>query len=158
MEVVAYDPYLTGESWVALGLQNMDFHELLAQSDFVSLHVPLTVDTQSLLGAAELAAMKSGTYLVNCARGGLVDEVALVQALQSGQLAGAALDVFEQEPVTESALLKAPNVILTPHVAASTREAQAQVAVDIAAQVVDFFAGRPVAYPINPDVLRPAAV
>jgi D-3-phosphoglycerate dehydrogenase len=100
--------------------------------------------------------MKRGSYVVNCARGGLVDAEALAEALTSGHLAGAAIDVFETEPPEGSPLLTAPNTILTPHVAASTREAQAQVSTDIAAQILDFFAGRPVSYPVNPSVLRKA--
>jgi D-3-phosphoglycerate dehydrogenase len=97
--------------------------------------------------------MKRGSLLVNCARGGLVDEGALAAALVSGHLAGAALDVFEQEPLLDSPLLTAPNLILTPHVAASTREAQAQVSTDVAEAVLDFFAGKPPAFPVNPTVL-----
>jgi D-3-phosphoglycerate dehydrogenase len=156
MNVVACDPYISGETWVSLGLHSMDFHEVLASSDVVTLHVPLSAETRNLIGPAELVKMKEGAYLVNCARGGLVDEGALAQALTRGQLAGAALDVFEREPPVDSPLLSAPNVILTPHVAASTREAQAQVATDIAVQVLDFFSGKPVAYPVNPSVLRHA--
>ncbi len=158
MEVAACDPYLSGEIWVSLGLHGMDFHELLATSDVVTLHVPLTPETRNLIGAAELVRMKDGAYVVNCARGGLVDEQALAEALHAGRLAGAALDVFEQEPPEGSPLLSAPNAILTPHVAASTREAQAQVATDIATQILDFFSGRPVAYPVNPSVLRKETV
>jgi D-3-phosphoglycerate dehydrogenase len=154
MDVIAFDPYLTSADWEALGLRGGTFEELVATADFITIHVPLGTETRNLLGGAELARMKEGAYLINCARGGLVDEAALAAALVSGHLAGAALDVFEQEPLTDSPLLEAPNLILTPHVAASTREAQTQVSTEIAEQVVDFFAGRPVAYPINPAVLR----
>jgi len=154
MEVVAYDPYLPGDAWVSLGVPQLDLPELLATSDVVTLHVPISSETRHLVGKTELRSMKPGSYLVNCARGGLVDELNLAAALRDGHLAGAALDVFEQEPLQDSPLLAAPNVILTPHVAASTQEAQAQVSTDIAAQVLDFFAGRPVAYPVNPSVLR----
>jgi D-3-phosphoglycerate dehydrogenase len=129
-------------------------HHLLATSDIVTLHVPLNAETRNMLDQKELDTMKEGSYLVNCARGGLVNEAALARALAGGHLAGAALDVFEDEPLQDSPLLDAPNTILTPHVAASTREAQAQVATDIALQVLDFFAGRPVAFPVNPSVLR----
>jgi len=156
MDVVAYDPYLPAQAWDALGLRHTSLEELLGTADVVTIHVPLMDETRLLLDKAALARMKRGAYLVNCARGGLVDEAALADALGSGHLAGAALDVFEQEPLTDSPLLDAPNLILTPHVAASTREAQAQVSTDIAAQVLDFFAGKPVAYPINPSVLRKA--
>jgi D-3-phosphoglycerate dehydrogenase / 2-oxoglutarate reductase len=157
MHVIATDPYLTDEEWTRLGLRGVSFDELLAHSDVVTLHLPLVDETRGLIGRAELARMKAGAYLINCARGGLVDEIALCETLTSAHLAGAALDVFEQEPLIDSPLPAAPNVILTPHVAASTREAQAQVSTDIAIQVVDFFAGRPVTSPINPAVLRKVA-
>jgi D-3-phosphoglycerate dehydrogenase / 2-oxoglutarate reductase len=156
MDVVVYDPYLSEEAWQASGLQRVDLDELLRTSDFVTVHVPLVTETRHLIGHAQLAQMKTGSYLVNCARGGLVDPGALAAALVSGHLAGAAIDVFEAEPPDDSPLLSAPNTILTPHVAASTREAQAQVSTDIAAQILDYFAGRPVSYPVNPSVLRKA--
>jgi D-3-phosphoglycerate dehydrogenase len=153
IEVIASDPYLSDDDWRRLGLRSGELGELLESVDIVTLHLPLTPETRHLIGAGELARMRRGSYLINCARGGLVDEAALYDALASGRLAGAALDVFEEEPPSASPLLTARNVILTPHVAASTREAQAQVSADIATQVVDFFAGRPVSYPVNPSVL-----
>jgi D-3-phosphoglycerate dehydrogenase len=156
MDVVVYDPYLTEEVWQSSGLHRVGFTELLTTSDFVTVHVPLVAQTNHLIGAEQLTEMKKGSYLVNCARGGLVDPEALAQALTSEHLAGAAIDVFETEPPEGSPLLNAPNTILTPHVAASTREAQAQVSTDIAEQILDFFAGRPVSYPVNPSVLRKA--
>lgn len=156
MEVLACDPYLPDTAWISIPVRRSDARELLSTSDVVSLHTILTEETRNLIGETELSCMKRGAYLVNCARGGLVDEAALARSLSEGQLAGAALDVFEQEPLLDSPLLSAPKLILTPHVAASTREAQDQVSADIAQQVVDFFAGRPVAYPINPSVLREA--
>jgi D-3-phosphoglycerate dehydrogenase len=149
LDVVACDPYVPVEEWLALPARPVDAAELLATSDIVSLHLTLTEETRDLIGSAELAAMKPGSLLINCARGGLVDEDALAQSLQSGHLAGAALDVFQTEPPEGSPLLTAPNVILTPHVAASTREAQERVSTEIAVQVLDFFAGRSVAYPVN---------
>jgi D-3-phosphoglycerate dehydrogenase len=156
MDVVVYDPYLSEDAWRASGFQRVDLDELLRTSDFVTVHVPLVAETRHLIGRAQLTHMKAGSYLVNCARGGLVDPVALAESLTSGDLAGAAIDVFETEPPEDSPLLSAPNTILTPHVAASTREAQAQVSTDIAAQILDYFAGRPVSYPVNPSVLRKA--
>ncbi len=156
MDVVVYDPYLTAEQWQTSGLHRVGFTELLTTSDFVTVHVPLVSQTKHLIGAARLAEMKEGSYLVNCARGGLVDPDALAEALFSHHLAGAALDVFETEPPEGSPLIHAPNTIFTPHVAASTREAQAQVSTEIAEQILDFFAGRPVTYPVNPSVLRKA--
>lgn len=153
LHVVAHDPYLPAEVWGERGLESMGLDELLATSDIVTIHVPLMPATRNLLDAARLERMKPGALLINCARGGLVDEQALAAALASGSLAGAAIDVFVEEPPANSPLLTAPNAILTPHVAASTREAQVHVSADIAAQIVDFFAGRPVAYPVNPSVL-----
>jgi D-3-phosphoglycerate dehydrogenase len=149
LDVTAFDPYLSSETWTSNGLRQIGLDELIETSDIVTLHVPLMEETRGLLGQAELARMKPGAFVINCARGGLVDERALADALAEGRLGGAALDVFVDEPVQDSPLLGAPNLILTPHVAASTREAQDQVAVDIAAQVIDFFAGKPVAYPVN---------
>ncbi len=154
MDILAHDPYLGAEQWLSLGLHPVTLETLLARSDFVTLHLPLSDETRNLIGARELDTMKPGSYLINCARGGLVDEGAVVAALESSHLAGAAFDVFEREPLANSPLLDAPNTILTPHVAASTREAQAQVSADIAEGVIDFFAGRPVVHAINPQVKR----
>lgn len=153
MEILAHDPYLPEAAWPELGLHPVPFDELVTRADIVTLHVPLLPETRGLIGAAEIGRMKPGAYVVNCARGGLVDEAALADALVSGRLAGAALDVFEREPLHDSPLLAAPNLILTPHVAASTREAQAQVSTDVALAVLDFFAGKPPAFPVNPSVL-----
>lgn len=153
MEILAHDPYLPDSVWPALGWQPVPLADLLRGADIVTVHVPLLPETRGLIGAAEIASMKRGAFLVNCARGGLVDETALAACLVSGHLAGAALDVFEQEPLRDSPLLTAPNLILTPHVAASTREAQAQVSTDVAEAVLDFFAGKPPAFPVNPSVL-----
>lgn len=154
MDVLAYDPYLPEDAWHALGMAHADLDDVLATSDFVTLHVPLSAETRDLIGERQLRSMKGNAFLINCARGGLVNEEALARTLGEGQLAGAALDVFENEPLTDSPLLQAPNLILTPHVAASTKEAQAQVSTDIAEGVLDFFAGKPPAYPVNPAVLR----
>ena len=154
MRVRAYDPYLPDKAFADLGLQRAELDDLLRTSDVITLHVPLSAETRYLLDDARIGSMKPGACVVNCARGGLVHEEALARALENGHLSGAALDVFEEEPLTGSPLLSAPNVILTPHVAASTREAQAQVSVDIAAGVLDFFAGKPAEYAINPTVLQ----
>ncbi|MGI8825400.1 MAG: hydroxyacid dehydrogenase [Chloroflexota bacterium] len=153
MSVVAHDPYVPAEAWPNMSMLRVSLEELLATSDVISLHVPFSHDTRYLIDSGQIRRMKRGSYLVNCARGGLVRESALVEALTSRHLAGAALDVFEDEPPRDLALLSAPNLLVTPHVAASTREAQAQVSVDIAEGVLDFFAGRPATYPINPSVL-----
>ncbi len=136
MKVVAYDPYVSKEAAAKLGINLATVEELLAQSDYVSIHVPLIPATKHLIGAKQLAMMKKGSYLINCARGGIVDETALLEALNSKHLNGAALDVFETEPVpADSPLLKHENLIVTPHLGASTDEAQVQVGLEVAEQI-----------------------
>lgn len=136
MEVIAYDPYLTEERAAELDVKRVALEEVLERADIVSLHVPLTDATKGMINAETLARMKKGAFLVNVARGGVVDEAALAEALRSGQLAGAALDVFANEPLEkESPLLDAPNLLLTPHLGASTNEAQELVASEIAEAV-----------------------
>ncbi len=138
MKVIAYDPYLEPERALRLGVEKVELEELLARSDFITLHTPLTEKTRHILSAATLARCKRGVRIINCARGGLIDEKALAAALRSGQVAGAALDVFETEPATENVLFGAPNVVCTPHLGASTSEAQENVALQIAEQMSDF--------------------
>jgi D-3-phosphoglycerate dehydrogenase len=158
MHVLAYDPYTAGAWAESLGAEVCDgLTDLLARSDFVTVHVPLTPATRGLIGAHELALMKPTARIINCARGGIVDEEALLAALDAGQIAGAALDVFASEPPTNSALLAHPKVVLTPHLGASTAEAQVAVAVDVAQQVVDVLAGRPAAHPVNAPIIPPEA-
>ncbi len=138
MHVIAFDPYLTREAAERLGVESVELDELLARADFITIHTPLTGDTRHLLGEAELARLKPGARVINCARGGLVDELALARAIQSGRLAGAALDVFEQEPPpADHPLLKLEQVVVTPHLGAATDEAQTAVALAIADQVAD---------------------
>lgn len=156
MQVVAHDPYLPPGAWADLPYPHLTLDEVLGTSDVVTLHVPLLAATYHLIGQQQLSMMRPGSYLINCARGGLVDESALALTLEHGHLAGAALDVYREEPLSRGPLLNAPNLILTPHIAASTREAQSQVSSDIATQILDFFAGRPVAFPVNPTVLEEA--
>ncbi len=141
MRVLAYDPYIKGEraeTFGAMQLESLD--DLLALSDFVSIHVPLMPNTRGLIGAEKMAKMKPGARLISCARGGVVDEKALLAALESGQLAGAALDVFEHEPPGDNPLLKHPRVVVTPHLGAMTEEAQTRAAIDVAEQVVAILA------------------
>ncbi len=138
MRVLTYDPYIKGERAETFGstlLESLD--DLLALSNFVSIHVPLMPNTRGLIGAEKMAKMKPGARLISCARGGVVDEKALLAALESGQLAGAALDVFETEPPGDNLLLKHPRVVVTPHLGAMTEEAQTRAAVDVAEQVVE---------------------
>lgn len=155
MEVMAHDPFVSVEYAARQGVSLVPLQELLRQSDFVSLHVPLTERTQGLIGAEELAMMKPTARLINCARGGIVDEEALCAALDAGALAGAALDVFSKEPLTDSPLLANERVILTPHLAASTDGAQRQAAQEIAHQVVAVLRGQTPRYPVNAPLLSP---
>lgn len=155
MTVLAYDPFVTEERAASLGVQLVPLETLLAQADFVSLHVPLTSQTRGMIGRQELVRMKPSARLVNTARGGLVDEAALLEALNAGRLAGAALDVFEQEPPEDNPLLGHPRVVATPHIAASTAEAQRDAALEVARQVVDVLAGRAPRHPVNAPALSP---
>ena len=138
LHVQAYDPYLTEERADRLGVKKVDLDTLLASSDIVSLHVPKTPETANIISASAINKMKQGSMLINCARGGLVDELALLAALKSGHLNGAALDVYEVEPARENPLFELDNVICTPHLGASTIEAQEKVAIQIAQQISDF--------------------
>ncbi len=138
MKVVAFDPFLTPERAIDLGIEKVELDELLKRADFITLHTPLTDQTRNILSAANLAKTKQGVRIVNCARGGLIDEAALKDGLDSGHIAGAALDVFETEPAKDSPLFGTPNFISTPHLGASTSEAQVNVAIQVAEQMSDF--------------------
>src|ERR1700689_5707992 len=138
MKVVAYDPYLSAERAVDLGVEKVSLEELLRRADFVTLHTPLTEKTRNIISADSLALTKKGVRLINCARGGLIAEPALFVALKSGHVAGAALDVFVNEPATDSPLFALPNVVCTPHLGASTSEAQENVALQVAEQMSDY--------------------
>jgi D-3-phosphoglycerate dehydrogenase len=138
MRVVAFDPYLSPERAADLGVEKVEFDELLARADFISLHTPLTNETKNIISADAIARMKKGARLINCARGGLVDEAAVKTALESGQLAGAAFDVFAEEPAKQNALFGNERVVSTPHLGASTMEAQENVALQVAEQISDY--------------------
>ena len=138
MKVIAYDPFLSDERARTLGVTKVDLDELLARADFITLHVPMTDKTRNILSREALAKTKPGVRIINCARGGLIDEEALAEALKSGHVAGAALDVFAVEPATESPLFGLPNVVCTPHLGASTTEAQENVALQVAEQMSDY--------------------
>ncbi|HPP76066.1 MAG TPA: NAD(P)-dependent oxidoreductase, partial [Armatimonadota bacterium] len=143
-----------------LGVQLVSLDELLAQSDYISLHLPKTRDTEGLIGAEQISKMKDGIRIINVARGGIIDEFALAEALKSGKVAGAAVDVYSTEPISQdNPLLKASNIITTPHLGASTTEAQSKVAIDVAEQMVDYFTGKPPRAavnipPVSPEVME----
>ncbi|MEY4953662.1 MAG: hypothetical protein RL299_2086, partial [Pseudomonadota bacterium] len=149
MKVVAFDPFLSPERAVELGIEKVELDELLARADFITLHTPLTDQTRNILSAENLAKTKKGVRIINCARGGLIDEAALKAALDSGQVAGAALDVFQTEPAKESPLFGTPNFICTPHLGASTNEAQVNVALQVAEQMADFLVSGGVTNALN---------
>jgi D-3-phosphoglycerate dehydrogenase len=138
MKVVAYDPFLSPDRAIELGVDKVELDELLARADFITLHTPLTDQTRGILSREALGKTRKGVRIVNCARGGLIDETALKDALESGQVAGAALDVFAVEPATESPLFGTPGLICTPHLGASTTEAQVNVAIQVAEQMSDY--------------------
>jgi D-3-phosphoglycerate dehydrogenase len=138
MKVIAFDPYLSPERAVDLGVEKVELDELFKRSDFVTLHTPLTDKTRNIIDAKAIEKMKTGVRIINCARGGLVDEVALRAALDANKVAGAAFDVFVTEPATENVLFGHPNVVCTPHLGASTSEAQENVALQIAEQMSDY--------------------
>ena len=160
MKLLAYDPFISKERADQLGCRLVDLDLLFAEADYISLHVPKTPETTHLINAQALAKMKPTARIINCSRGGIVDEEALVEALQAGKIAGAALDVFETEPLGESKLRElGSKVILTPHLGASTAEAQVNVAIDVAEQIRDILLGLPARSAVNipgltPDVME----
>ena len=149
MKVVAFDPFLTPERAVEMGVEKADLDTLLARADFITLHTPLTDQTRNILSKENLAKTKPGVRIINCARGGLIDEAALKEALDSGHVAGAALDVFQTEPAKESPLFGTPNFICTPHLGASTNEAQVNVALQVAEQMADYLVNGGVTNALN---------
>jgi D-3-phosphoglycerate dehydrogenase / 2-oxoglutarate reductase len=134
MTVLAYDPFVKEVA----GIKMVSLDELLAQADYISLHLPKTKESANMISTAQFAKMKKGVRIVNCARGGIIDENALYEALTSGQVAGAALDVFAEEPPTDWKLLKLDNVIASPHIGAATKEAQGRVGAEVAAKLIEF--------------------
>jgi D-3-phosphoglycerate dehydrogenase len=138
MNVIAYDPFLSDEKAKAMGIEKVELEELFKRSDFITIHTPLTAETRGLINAETIKLMKDGVRIINCARGGIVNEKDLYEAIKSGKVAGAALDVFEKEPPEDYSLLELDNVICTPHLGAATAEAQENVAVAVAEQIVDY--------------------
>src|SRR5690242_12934629 len=149
MKVIAYDPFLTPERAIELGIEKVTLDELLARADFITLHTPLTDQTRNILSRENLAKTRKGVRIINCARGGLIDEAALKEGLDSGHIAGAALDVFVSEPAKESPLFGTPNFISTPHLGASTNEAQVNVAIQVAEQMADYLVSGGVTNALN---------
>ncbi|MCK4262042.1 phosphoglycerate dehydrogenase, partial [bacterium] len=138
MRVVGYDPYIRSEAAMRAGVELVEIRDLLSRSDYITVHVPLTDETRHLIGKKEFEVMKEGVRIINCARGGIIDESALYEAIKKGKVAGAAFDVFEREPPVDNPLLEFDSVVASPHLGASTEEAQVGVAVDIAGQIIDF--------------------
>jgi D-3-phosphoglycerate dehydrogenase len=149
MKVIAYDPYLSPERARDIGVEKVDLPELFKRADFVTLHTPLTDKTRNIIDARSIKTMKKGVRIINCARGGLVDEAALRAALDSGHVAGAAFDVFTEEPATVNPLFGHPNVVCTPHLGASTSEAQENVALQIAEQMSDYLLNGAITNAVN---------
>ncbi|MBA2255051.1 MAG: phosphoglycerate dehydrogenase [Chloroflexi bacterium] len=155
MEVVGHDPFVTEEAAANHGVRLLALDDLLCTADAITLHVPLNRQTRDMIGARQLASMKPGSLVVNVARGGVVDEAALAASLVSGHTGGAAVDVFSAEPPLGSPLLGAPNTVLTPHLGASTAEAQTRVAVEAAQQMLEVLGGRSARYAVNAPLLTP---
>jgi D-3-phosphoglycerate dehydrogenase len=157
MHVLAYDPFISQERAQQLGVQAVPLETLLRESDAISIHTPLIDATRNLLNAERLALFKRGAYIVNCARGGIIDEAALYEALENGQIGGAALDVWAKEPPQDNPLVGHPRVIALPHLGASTEEAQALTAADVAEGVLDALRNRTPRYAVNAPFVAPEA-
>ena len=149
MRMISYDPFASEGYAATLGVTLVPLEQLYRESDFITLHLPLTPQTKSMIGAREFDMMKKGVRVINVARGGLIDEEALVKAIEDGKVAGAAIDVFQVEPCTDSILFKNDKIIVTPHLGASTREAQINVCVDVVEQIIDVLNGKPARYAVN---------
>ena len=155
MRVLAYDPYISANAAEKIGIRLVDRETLFQESDYISIHTHLNAETYHSISASEFARMKPSCRLINCARGGIIDEAALYDALKAGELAGAALDVFENEPATDTPLLDLENVLALPHLGASTSEAQEHVAIEVAQQVKNALQGEPVANAVNQPKIDP---
>jgi len=149
MRLIGYDPFISVEHAAKLQVELVSLEQLLKESDFITLHLPLTQSTRGLIGTKALAQVKPAVRIINTARGGLIDEQALVRAVQEGRVAGAAIDVFPREPITESVLFECDDIIVTPHLGASTSEAQALAARMVAEQIIDISRGQPPRYAVN---------
>ena len=155
MRILAHDPFIAPDHAHVLGVELVALDQLLAESDFITIHIPLTESTRHIIEAREFSLMKPGVFIINAARGGLIDEEALLDALESGKVSGAALDVFSKEPPRDSPLVKHPKVVVTPHLGASTEEAQREVAFEVIGQVLAILAGQPARNTVNAPFIQP---
>jgi len=159
MRVIGYDPFLSAEQAAKLGIDYVDHvRAMLPRVDYLTVHTPLTPETKGLISFAEIELLKPGARLINCARGGIYHEAALLDGLKSGRLAGVALDVFEKEPCTDSPLLRTPGALCTPHLGASTEEAQIQVSVEAAELLVNFLTTGEVRHAVNMATIDPKSL
>lgn len=158
MKIVACDPYWPAEFAAEQGIEQLSLEELLRVSDIITIHAPLTPENKELINARTLRLMKPGAFLINAARGGMVNEADLHQALKAGQIAGAGLDVFEAEPPLDSPLLELENVVLTPHTAAFTHEAMNQMSMGVVEQLIDYYHGKKPVHTVNPQVFKASTV
>ncbi|MSQ30907.1 MAG: phosphoglycerate dehydrogenase [Dehalococcoidia bacterium] len=158
MRVLAFDPYVSDERFSALGIERRTLDEILQEADFVTLHTALQAETRALINAERLAGARKGIRIINAARGALIDEEALAAAVESGQVAGAAIDVFSEEPAVGNVLTKSDKIVVTPHLAASTIEAQDRAGVDVAEQVIDILAGGAGRFPVNIPTVAPESM
>jgi D-3-phosphoglycerate dehydrogenase len=158
MKIIGYDPFVTAERAKSMGVEMKTLEEIWKEADFITLHVPLIEATKNMIGAKQLAMMKPSTRIINAARGGLIDEDALVAALNAGKLGGAAIDVFIEEPCTQSVLFSCPKIIVTPHLGASTSEAQTLAATEVVQQIIDVFNGQPARYSVNAPLVKAEAM
>lgn len=149
MKLIGYDPFVTPEKASNMHVEMKPLDEIFKAADFITLHVPLIDATRNMIGTDQIAMMKKGVRIINAARGGLIDEEALVKAISEGHIAGAAIDVFQEEPCTQSILFSTPKIIVTPHLGASTTEAQTLAATEVVQQIIDVFQGLPAKYAVN---------
>jgi D-3-phosphoglycerate dehydrogenase len=149
MTLVGSDPYVSAEVAAEHGIELIEMDDVLRRADVVTVHVPLLAETRGMIGPEQLGLMRPTAFVINVARGGVIDEAALAEALRDGRIGGAAIDVYAHEPPHDSPLLDAPNTVLTPHLGASTREAQTKAGVEVAEQVLDALAGREARYAVN---------
>jgi D-3-phosphoglycerate dehydrogenase len=155
MRLIGYDPFASQEYAASIGVKLVPLEQLYRESDFITLHLPLTPQTKGMIGEKEIAVMKKGVRIINVARGGLINEEALVKAIDEGKVAGAAVDVFAVEPCTDSILFKNDKIVVTPHLGASTKEAQVNVCIDVVDQIIDVLNGKPARYAVNVPHIAP---